>query len=154
MELPTGFPPDAGFDTDMVLSEAIAQSVHGAAMTFFNCDGLALVSAHDGAVREFGGESGVKGVVVFGGGDIETEPGAEAELAPFPDAKLEVANANAIGVVEDFDFAFMTADDEASVRDGMGEIAKFARQRFLRRLPEMMVQREEKWRETFGSPIN
>src|SRR5207302_357796 len=53
MELPTGFPPDARFDADMILAEAIAEAINGAAMVFCHGQRLALMAAYDRAVGKF-----------------------------------------------------------------------------------------------------
>src|SRR4051794_36251026 len=76
VKLPAAVPPDSCFHADMVLAEAVAQTINRTTVLFCDSEWQALVAAHDGAVAEFRRERGVQRVMVLVASDLKTEPGA------------------------------------------------------------------------------
>ena len=65
-----------------------------------NGNGLTLVAAINRAICEFRRQRRVQWITVGGGGDFAADAGAEAQLAPFPRAKRDIAQADSVGARE------------------------------------------------------
>ena len=62
-------------------------------------NGLALVAAIDRAVRELRRKGRIKRITSGGRRNLAADAGSEAQLAPFPSAKRDVAHADSVGIV-------------------------------------------------------
>src|SRR5262249_38704076 len=97
-----------------------------------NHNGLALMPSVNRSVLELRGQGAVRWITVVRGRDFSAHARAKAQFAPLPRSKFRVADGDAVGVVEDFNLARMTAYHKARLRDGDLEVLCFGGQRNFR----------------------